>query len=93
MEITNVDVPPAIMDNISDKVTEKVKQTVPPVVRIYATLFVDDSPDKGLEVNAINPLFIFVKHKEHLERNVDNIDMKHLANREFGQIVSVMHQS
>ena len=88
MEITNVDVPPAIMDNIADKVTEKVKETIPPL-RIYATLFVDD---KGLEVNAINPLFILVKQKEHLERNVDNIDMKHLSPRELGQIVSSLHQ-
>ena len=88
MEITNVDVPHAIMDNIADKVTEKVKETVPPVARIYATLFVDDSPDKGLEVNAINPLF----NKEHLDRNVDNIDMKHLSPRELGQIVSSLHQ-
>ena len=70
-------------DDVVDIVTKETKETVPPVVKIYATAVFDDSPDEHLGNDAINSLSKLVKHKEHLENNVQEIEWKLLSTREF----------
>ena len=52
-------------DVVVDKVNEESKETVPPVVHIYATAIFDDSPDEHLAMDAINSLSKLVKHKRY----------------------------
>ena len=51
--------------------------------QIYATAIFIDSPNEHLAMDAINSLSKLVKHKEHLENNIQNIEWKHLSTREF----------
>ena len=57
--------------------------SVSAVAAIYAIGVFDDSPDKDLGMDAIASLFKLIKHKDHLENNVERIEWKHLSSREF----------
>ena len=70
-------------DKVTEDTTEEASENIPPVVQIHATAVFDDSPDGALESDAIGSLFKLVKHKEHLEKNIENIEWKHLSTREF----------
>ena len=79
---------------VTDKVIEKSGDVeanesmrsdieVPAVVQISAIGIFEDSPNRDLGRDAVASLFKLIKHKEHLENNVENIEWKHLSSREF----------
>ena len=56
---------------------------MPAVVQIRAIGVFDDSPDSDLGTDAIASMLKLIKHKEHLEHNVEKVEWKHLSSREF----------
>ena len=56
---------------------------VPPIVTIHATAVLDDSPNVTLTNDDVDSLVRILTAKDHLNRNISNIEYSHLSSREF----------
>ena len=68
--------------SIEPKLDTTVTESIPPIVTIDATSIFDDSPNHTLMNDEVDSLVRFLTNKEHLSRNICNIEYSHLSSRE-----------
>ena len=57
----------------------------PEVVDIYGTVIIENSPFQAFVQEQLNSLVRFLTAKEHLKKNIMNIDVNPLSSREFNE--------
>ena len=59
------------------------ENAVPPVVKIYATAVIDNSPNEAITNDDINSVFKILTNRDHLAQNIVNIEYTNVSTREF----------
>ena len=63
--------------------TKPVETQMPSVVTIFATAILEDSPNETLDNEELESLYRFVNSKDHLVKNIENIEFNYLSSRQF----------
>ena len=63
--------------------TKPVETQMPSVVTIFATAILEDSPNETLDNEELESLYRFVTSKDHLVKNIENIEFNYLSSRQF----------
>ena len=67
----------------ADENVRASEPVIPPIATIHATAVIEDSPNFNLDNEELESLQRFIASKEHLVRNVANLEFKYLSSREF----------
>ena len=59
------------------------ENAVPPVVKIYATAVIDNSPNEAITNDDINSVSKILTNRDHLAQNIVNIEYTYVSTREF----------
>ena len=75
---------PDTLENHRDTIEDSVNiAQIPPIVIVYATAMIEDSPYVTLVAEELDSLSRFIASKEHLLRNIADVEFVHLSSREL----------